>query len=250
MYYIVQENVFRDKHYKFVINALERLGLKHEIVSLNKTDFFDFQTNRKDVFCFGSIKLARLAKQNSWVPGSLMNENHDYNVYSEYWKDNLLNWGGQVQKLEEVVEFNNNRKFIRPTKDSKIFNGKVYSKEEWTDIQQNLLLRKELQGAMIQVANPKKIYQEIRCWIIDKEVVSASTYKQGKDVRYTEYNDVGGLEFADKMAKHYQPADAFVLDICLTEKGWKIVEVNCINSAGFYACNLQKLIMELENFYS
>lgn len=68
-------------------------------------------------------------------------------------------------------------------------------------------------------------------------------------MRYIEYNDEAGLAFVTKMAQKYQPAAAFVLDICLTQNGWKIVEVNCMNSAGFYACNLQKLIVELESFF-
>lgn len=250
MYYLVQENVFRDQHYHLVLNALNRLGLEHEIVSLNKSESFEFNTDRKDVFCFGSIKLARLAKQNAWTPGSLMNENHDYGIYSEYWKENMLNWDGHLQTLSKPVGFKQNHQFIRPAKDSKIFNGGVYTKEEWTAISSKLLTRKDLKNEMIQIANPKKIYQEIRCWVINKKVVSASTYKIGKEVRYQEYKDIDGLSFANEMVQQYQPAQAFVLDICLTEKGWKIVEINCMNSAGFYACNLQKLIMELEKFYT
>lgn len=249
MYYVIQENVFRDSHYNFLLSEINRLGLEYETVRLHNGPPFEIKTTRKDVFCFGSIKLARLAKENAWFPGSLMNSYHDYKVYSTYWKENMLNWDSQVQLLEEKINFNSERKFIRPTKDSKIFNGNVYTQKDWSTIYEKLQYRKDWKSEMIQVANPKKIYQEIRCWIIDKKVISASTYKQGEEIRYWEYKDKEGLDFAAKMAKQYQPADAFVLDICLIENAWKIVEVNCINSAGFYACNLQKIIIELENFY-
>ena len=34
--------------------------------------------------------------------------------------------------------------------------------------------------------------------------------------------------------------------VCLVEDGWRIVEVGCINCAGFYLADLQKVLIELE----
>jgi hypothetical protein len=44
----------------------------------------------------------------------------------------------------------------------------------------------------------------------------------------------------------YQLADAFVLDIGLADNRWKIIECGCINCAGFYEANMQKLVIALE----
>jgi hypothetical protein len=41
-----------------------------------------------------------------------------------------------------------------------------------------------------------------------------------------------------------------VIDVCETEDGFKIVEINTINSCGFYACDMQKLIMTLQEEFS
>ena len=38
-------------------------------------------------------------------------------------------------------------------------------------------------------------------------------------------------------------------DVCLTDKGWKVVECGCINCAGFYKADLQKVIISLENYF-
>ena len=249
MYYIVQENVFREIHYNYIFEALERLNLEYEIVKLKGTEDFDFKTDRKDVFCFGSVRMARLAPKYNWHPGSLMNDKHDYAVYTDYWQENLLNWDSKIQSIEEPIDFDVHKLFIRPTKDSKIFTGKLFSAPDWKATKDRAI-QKGHQKALIQVAMPKTIYQEVRCWIVNKKVISASTYKLGPTVRYIEYNDSDGLAFANEMVQIFQPADTFVLDICSTENGWKIVEVNCINSAAFYACNLPKLLMELEDFYS
>ena len=53
------------------------------------------------------------------------------------------------------------------------------------------------------------------------------------------------------MLEIYNVERAFVMDICLSYEGWKIVEVNCINSAGFYpSLNIKTLIRALEVYFS
>ena len=36
---------------------------------------------------------------------------------------------------------------------------------------------------------------------------------------------------------------------CLTDNGWKVVECGCINCAGFYKSDLQKMIMSVEDYF-
>ena len=43
---------------------------------------------------------------------------------------------------------------------------------------------------------------------------------------------------------------SFVIDICLVDNEWKIVECGCINCAGFYKADLQKLLMSLEDNFN
>jgi hypothetical protein len=45
----------------------------------------------------------------------------------------------------------------------------------------------------------------------------------------------------------WNPHRAFVIDVCDTPDGIKIVEINTINAAGFYAGNVTELVMALEN---
>jgi hypothetical protein len=52
------------------------------------------------------------------------------------------------------------------------------------------------------------------------------------------------------MVDLWQPARAFVIDIALTDDeddGWcKVIEVNNINSSGFYSIDMQKFVMAIE----
>jgi hypothetical protein len=251
VYYIVQENIFRDYNYNNLTIALDRLQLPYEVVSIysGREDII-FETDRKDVFVFGGLKMARIAKQYEWKPGSMMNSNHDFEVYKEYYKDGLLNFDSNIIKFGDVYFELPEKFFARPTKDTKSFTGKIYTKEEWLYFRDDALKYKRhsllYSETMVQISSVKDIQQEIRVWIVKGEVITQSQYKLGNQVLYDEMVDVSVIDYCKEMIKIYQPADAFVMDICLVDNTYKIIEINCINCSGFYKADLQKLIMSLE----
>ena len=82
MYYVIQENVFREVNYDLIFKTLTRLGLEFEVITcLPNSDDFDVKTDRKDVFTFGSIRMARVAAEKGWYPGSFFGGNHDYSIF-------------------------------------------------------------------------------------------------------------------------------------------------------------------------
>ena len=256
MYYIVQENVFREHNYNLIFDTLTKLGLEFEVITcLPNSDSFDVKTNRKDVFTFGSIRMAKLAAEKDWFPGSFFGGNHDYSVYSKFYKENLLNYDCIIKEFLDPIEWSyNETKFIRPCKDSKLFNGQLFTKTKWEDLieqrKQNANYTKLNEPQLIQIGKPKTIYKEARIWIVGGKIVTSSYYRFGQYVAYEENVDPEGLEFAQKMVDLYQVAECFVMDICLTPDGWFVVEINCINCSGFYKGDLQKLVMALENLYN
>ena len=254
MFYVIQENVFREENYNKIFDVMKRLKLPYEILRFDKNgDFNPLMNRRKDVFVFGSVRAARLACDKEWTPGSFYGKNHDFQIYKDYYKKNLLNYDSLLKDIADPIVWEPNEvKFIRPTKDSKVFNGKLYSKVKWEDTVQ--MVKEKYLGVMppvtIQVSSPKKIYKEDRIWIVDGKIVTSSYYKFGDNVAWTEDVEPEGLEFAQRMADLYKVEKAFVMDICLTPDGWKIVEINCINCSGFYRGDLQKLVMALEDLYN
>ena len=254
MFYVIQENVFREENYNKIFDVMKRLKLPYEILRFDQNgEFNKLMNRRKDVFVFGSVRAARLATQKEWTPGSFYGKNHDFEIYKDYYKKNLLNYDSLLKDIADPIVWEPNEvKFIRPSKDSKVFNGKLYSKIKWEDTVQ--MVKEKYLGVMppvtIQVTTPKKIYKEARIWIVDGKVVTSSYYKFGDNVVWTEYVEPEGLEFAQRMANLYKVAKAFVMDICLTPDGWKIVEINCVNCSGFYRGDLQKLVMALEDLYN
>jgi hypothetical protein len=254
MFYVIQENVFREENYNKIFDVMKRLKLPYEILRFDKNgEFNKLMNRRKDVFVFGSVRAARLATQMEWTPGSFYGKNHDFQIYKDHYRKNLLNYDSLLKDIEDPIVWEPNEiKFIRPTKDSKVFNGKLYSKIKWEDTVQ--MVKEKYLGVMppvtIQVTSPKKIYKEARIWIVDGKIVTSSYYKFGDNVAWTEDVEPEGLEFAQRMVDLYKVAPAFVMDICLTPDGWKIVEINCVNCSGFYRGDLQKLVMALEDLYN
>ena len=257
MYYIIQENTFREENYDILVETLERYELPYEIVKVRPfLEDFEFETDRKDIFCFGSVKMSRLATKYGWFPGSLLNENHDYRVYSKYYKENLLNYDSIIQKFGDDI--NLNLFFARPCEDTKTFTGKVYTKESWLELKENFIKSGQesslTNDTEIQVSSVKDVTKEFRFWIVGGEVITGSLYRNGYWVNYSNIVDDGALEFCKEMVKIYQLADAFVMDICEViineEIEYKIIECGCINSAGFYKANMPKLIEAIEMKWS
>ena len=251
MYYVVQDNVFRETNYNNLIYALERLELPHEIVAVIPfVDDFIFQTDRKDIFPFGSIKMARVSQKYGWTPGSQLNENHDYMVYKDYYKDNLLNYDSKIIKFGDMDFFNKERFFARPTKDTKVFTGQEFDFGEWSEFRDRALTSGHStlldEDTDVQISSIKKIQKEIRFWIINGEIITASQYRLGNRLVLDSNVEKEAYTYCNKMIKLFELNKGFVMDLALTENGWKIIECGCINAAGFYEADMQKLLMAIE----
>lgn len=252
MYYIVQENVFREENYDNLILALDKLKLDYEIVKVKPfLEDFEFTTKRKDIFPFGSLKMSRLSKKYNWYPGSQMNDNHDFLVYKEHYKDNLLNYDSKIIKFGDKNFQQKEIFFARPTKDTKVFTGKVFDMYEWIDFRDQQLTNGYStildEDTEIQISSVKNIQKEIRFWIVKGEIITASQYKLGSKVVLSDIIDQSAYDYCNEMIKIFQLNEAFVMDICLVNDEYKIVECGCINCAGFYKSDLQKLLISLEN---
>lgn len=255
MYYLIQRNNFKDPRYDEIFRVMEDLNLPFEKIQFYpNSNEFEIKTNREDIFVYGSVKLAKTTSSYNWKPGSFYGNNHEYEKYSVGYGTNILNFGSFITEFSENFDWNDNQTlFIKPSKDAKVFTGKVFSKPEWEDFVYNTLNGNENNRVdtttTIQVSKAFGLIKEARIWIVDKEIVTSSYYLFHGNIEYEENVSEEGLKFAKKMTKIYTVADAYVMDICETYDGWKIMEVNCINSAGFYKANVKNIIVALEKLY-
>ena len=153
--------------------------------------------------------------------------------------------------------FTEEEMFLRPIHDSKVFAGGVFNRQDFMDWWRKVVVLEFDYGntltkdTIIQVVPLKKIFSEHRFWVIKGRVATSSTYKIGRTVMYQSLAaDSMFQKFAEERIAEWQPDEAFVIDICDTEDGLKIVEINTINSCGFYAADIQKLVMAFQEAFS
>jgi hypothetical protein len=259
MYYVIQENIYKEHHFNTLMDHLKKYDLPHELIPWRPFDpnaITDFvKTDRKDVWFFGSIDDGIELQKAGWYPGIMYNDLHDFHNYLDKFGDNMLNADAVIQDVGLLPWFDYDTRFIRPTRDTKIFESKVYGIDEWNNyirgVDPESLERMQQKTKMMHCWPKEGIQQEIRCWIIDGEPVTISQYKIGRRVNMLNMdNNEEAYIFAKQMAKLFCPSRVFVLDICLYNDEYKIVEINCANMSGFYDINISKLLQKLEETFN
>ena len=226
--------------------------------SKSPTEEDNLEINAELIFPFGTMGLSRVAVERDWKPGSLFNEQFTFEKWSEgFGLNNLLNSQSKVMKVSDSIEdYPYSVFFIRPCEDDKAFSGTVVSKNDFIEWQKNIIKIDDKRSKLnkdtrITVAPYQEIKQEARMFVFNGEVITGSYYKFGAKVRYEEVK-IGDpvIDYTNEMVKDYQPAKAFVVDIALTEDGYKIIEINNINSVGLYNANVDKFVEAVLNTFS
>jgi len=259
MHWVLQDNLFHEEAYGVLLETLVRFDLPH---SIHKVVPFvgelipEPEITTKNVICMGSYSLRHAAKKYGWNPGVFDLEPFDFRVQMEHWGHEMLNADAVVVPFKDAVL--KRTSFLRPIEDSKVFPGRVYDPEEFEDWQRKVCVLEEDYGnsltkdTLIQICQTKVIHSEYRFWVVRGKIVCASLYKQGDRVFYTDVVPGIFFEYVKDRIAEWQPHDAFVVDVASCEEGdgIRIVEINTLNSCGFYACDIQKLVMALENGFN
>ncbi|MEP5759360.1 MAG: ATP-grasp domain-containing protein [Litoreibacter sp.] len=204
------------------------------------------------VVMFGSYTLWRYAKNHELKPGVFKIRPF---VYEKPWQPFLLNGiDALFLTLRDIpmrLPKDERLWFIRPVDDSKEEPGKVRQTSEILQLAERVLKLEEGEipkGSLrhdteLMLTQPAHIMKEWRVWVVNDVVRTYSLYKEGARVIYRPEIDQDAAEFAQRMVHaNAGYARAYVMDICRTDDGLKIIETNCINAAGFYAADLTKLV--------
>ena len=268
MHWVIQENIFREEAYDRMIETLERFDIPysiHKVVPFVGELIPEPVIEDRRVMCFGSYSMRHVAKRMGWHPGVFDLESADFRVQREHWGEEMLNYDSIVVPFKGVV-FTQEDMFVRPIHDSKHFAGRVFSRDEFVDWQTKVCKLGESDvstltpDTLVQVSVPKAIQQEARFWIVKGDIVASSIYKIGDRVQYMPVTDRDMIQYVSNLTSkspmiirnretregNWQPADAYCIDVCRTEDGFKIVEINTINSCGLYAAEITDLILALD----
>jgi len=240
--------------------ALDRLGLPytwHKVVPFVGELMPEPVVSDPDsVVMFGSYSLWRNAEAHGYRPGVFKVTPF---VEESVWHPHLLNGAdSQFITLRDIpgqLVDDGRILFVRPVSDAKEEAGKVKTTAEIIATAESVMSLNESDipnGSLrhdteLMFSTPVSILKEWRLWAVAGQIVTYSLYKEGRRVVYRQEIDDDALAFAQKMVDlnpDYSPA--YVIDVCRTEEGLKLLETNCLNAAGFYAADLVKLAAAID----
>jgi hypothetical protein len=208
-----------------------------------------------NVIVIGSYSMRHVAKAKGWVPGCFDVGHITHDDYVAQWGSALLNASARVCRFEDTPKYIMDELFVRPTTDSKAFTGQTYTRAEFMCWYEKIMALNDpgafvLPATEVIIAPIKDITHEYRCWIVDGRVVTSSLYKRGE--RQHQVLEEGRVDeriiaYANQFAAGtWQPSRAYVLDVCLWSDQLRVLEVNTLNSSGFYAADISELVRALE----
>lgn len=175
--------------------------------------------------------------------------------YVSQWETHLLNADGQLlelRHLENIESTLEEKWFVRPNEDTKIFSGQVdtfANLKEWSNRICKLEIADFQPSTKIWIAKPQYIIREWRLFIVDNQVISGSRYMlHGKLNESAEDVPLSMLNFVKDRLQEYQLAEVYAMDIAEVGEGYKIIECNCFNGTGFYLHDIEKVVSAINKF--
>jgi hypothetical protein len=206
---------------------------------------------------YGSINLLKSVAGLPWTPGNGTTfDNYRCSTYYPILRGHLLNEGGVWMPYRELIQRGEfpcietayarpEHMFVRPDEATKAFTGDVYTIRE--------LSKQVTDGSdfMVYIAYPQSSIQwEWRFYIVDKQIITQSMYKENKRKQIGPQRPKGLRKEVAKIINLYQPDDCFCVDVCVSNGLFKVVELSPLHCAGLYAADVKKLFIAMHKFYS
>ncbi len=249
--FIIQSNLISSDYLSGIQAAVEKyphesvevIPFSYEMVSKNPITGTDF-------IPYGSTLFTSIAYDLRWKGCYFNPDIFNYKTFLTN-RDDMLN--SNVMKIEDAVLFledqpDDSEWFTRPSLDLKQYTGMVdYAKDlvEWFNDAMSFTgtgSYKIEKGTDIVLCEPKNIQAEYRWFVVDGRVISGSMYRFNGNLyiqRCTEYDIITEAQgLADKWLPHVNCC----MDLALVDGEFKVIEFNCINSSGWYSCDINSVI--------
>jgi len=256
--WIVQNNLGTSGDAEEIAEACKNLGIKYTLVHRIpfSTELPNIPTDESTLF-YGSTRFVNLAYESKkWTPCAYFDPikftaSHWLPAYGEM----CLNNDSKFTTLAEFCFEPHNPErlfFVRPDKDLKEFQGGVWSfsdLQRWkTGLLKTDLGDKQLAHIPILVGEPWGITREWRLFMVEGKIIEASQYRKGHILNVSSCVPHDVHQYAKTAALTFSPHDVFVLDICESANNLYVLEIGCVNSAGFYTCNIHNIVKTITEY--
>lgn len=133
--------------------------------------------------------------------------------------------------------------FVRPDSPLKPFSGRRLTRDRITLAGLDHGFYYDDAALPVVVAPVREVSREWRYVVVNRRVIAGSAYVA--DGRVAKVDDPGGLpwRFAEEIAGALPPPEAvYVLDVCESDGGLRLLELNPFSGADLYACNAQDIV--------
>lgn len=167
---------------------------------------------------------------------------------SEYINEDgfFVPYGVLRNNRERYISYIGSRVFVRPNTGIKLFTGCLL---DLTDINEIDTLEKTsgiVDNTLVWVSTPKSIEAEYRFVVVDGQVITGSMYHKNDQINISSYVDPRALKLAEKVALGFDDNhNTCVCDIAIVDGEAKIVELNAVNTSGWYECDVEKIVYSL-----
>jgi hypothetical protein len=139
--------------------------------------------------------------------------------------------------------------FIRPDSPLKPFAGRVLPRGAVSLAALDHGFYYEDEHLPVVVAPVRVVGREWRFVVVNREVVAGSGYVADSRKAVTQTPDSKAWRFAAEVASEMEPPEpVYVLDVCETPEGLRLLELNPFSGADLYACDTNAVVAEVSRF--
>lgn len=201
---------------------------------------------------YGSVNLVRIAQEKGWKHLYFDEDKFKVSEWIKQRGEQMLNHDSRVGRLCDVITElpNGTSWFGRPLRDMKDFagfKGTAAELRRWAD---NLSVGDCSFDNTIEVAiaSVKNIQMEWRYFIVDRKIITGSTYRFKGGIMRIREGSPDVLREAQELAYGWLPHETCVMDLALCDDKVKIVEFNGINASGFYDHDINAFVLAMSKY--
>jgi len=210
-------------------------------------------TIRGPIIPYGSTTLIKMFDRSIMQKqGFFYNEK---NLRTSMWVaklgERMLNYDACVIPLYAAAKLKTSETwFMKPDNDLKDFTGSIVDHAGIEKFYKDVSGGGYMFDETIQVvlSKPKNMGWEWRLFMVKDEVISGSSYRLKNSLNQTKPVPQNVINFAQETVKIWRPSEVYVMDICETDEGLKIVEFNCFNASGFYRTDVEKVVSKVSEY--
>ena len=254
--WLLERDVFSDHHDRLADAAA---GVGHSVVDWDDSwwDSGAFPELEGQVLFHGSLGNAdRIARELSWLPGAYCSTD---GFACTAWYEGASRWLVHKQWAKATVQqFVNHpdkvlsefggatQFFVRPNSPLKPFSGRVLDVDQLSLEALDHGFYYDDTGIEIVVAPVRNVGNEWRYVVIDKVVVTGSSYEANSRTESGDSWKGEPLALAELIAREIPPPErVYVLDVCECEGELKLLELNPFSGADLYACDREVIVRKL-----